>query len=69
MCNVAQVLRYTVLSQNFHCWCFRAMTVKLSGFCLFNICVRGLEARRKRSRNTGSNVKRVSLSSVCVVKV
>jgi len=36
------VIRYTVLSQNFHFCCFRAMAyIRLwnwAQFCLFNIC-------------------------------
>jgi len=41
MCKLAHVIRYTVLSQNFHFCCFRAMAyIRLQWnwvqFCLFN---------------------------------
>jgi len=29
MCNLAHVIRYSVLSQNFHFCCFRAMAIRL----------------------------------------
>jgi len=37
MCKLAHVIRYTVLSQNFHFCCFRATTVKLSAVFVYLI--------------------------------
>jgi len=63
MCKLAHVIRYTVLSQNFHFCCFRTMAyIRLWNwvqFCLFNLWYRPtFVAARSRGRSRASALRR-----------
>ena len=59
MCKLAQVIRYTVLSENFHFGCFRAMAyIRLWNwvqFCLFNALYNSLGYRRSHDSAMHTN--------------